>query len=367
VGRQQNTIELNGNRYDASTGRLAKDNEKTVLPAKPITHSTKTGQALDGFIKPSHKTRASQSSSRKSAVSSRAIHATTVRSKTLMRQTVKKPRANDVAIIASQNHHPVTVSTPEPHNIHIDPVRASRAAHVQKSTNISRFGSMVTGLTKRTASIQVRPAPSTQTALHALSAPISSIASSTPKEPLASISLALQNATAHQLPRLKKPSIRQRAARKLRVSPKAVSVASGVFVIIFFGGLLAYLSMPQMALQLASKRAGVKASLPAYQPSGFEMKGPVQYSSGSVTLNYASASNGQKFQVVQKSSDWNSQSLLENFVVSKEPYQTFQDKGRTIYIYEGGNATWVSGGIWYQVEGNSSLSSDQLRRVVSSL
>lgn len=97
------------------------------------------------------------------------------------------------------------------------------------------------------------------------------------------------------------------------------------------------------------------------------MAGPIQYGEGAVTLSYQSNSDDRNFQIVQKSSDWNSQSLLENFVSDKEPYQTFQDKGRTIYIYGKSSATWVSGGVWYQIEGESDLSSDQLLRIVSSL
>jgi hypothetical protein len=98
------------------------------------------------------------------------------------------------------------------------------------------------------------------------------------------------------------------------------------------------------------------------------LAGPVQYSAGQITISYKSNSDDRNFQLVQRNSDWNSQSLLNNFVTREdEKYLTYQDKGKTIYVYDGNNATWVSGGIWYQVEGKSSLSSDQLLKIASSL
>ena len=60
--------------------------------------------------------------------------------------------------------------------------------------------------------------------------------------------------------------------------------------------------------------------------------------------------------------------LLDNYVsVSNRDYQTKEEKGRTVYIYDDSNATWVDGGIWYQIEGDSSLSSDQLLNIVASM
>jgi hypothetical protein len=70
----------------------------------------------------------------------------------------------------------------------------------------------------------------------------------------------------------------------------------------------------------------------------------------------------------QRSSEWNSDALVQNFVAtSRRAYQSYQDNGKTIYIYEGNNATWVDGGVWYQIEGNASLNSDQLLRIAKSL
>jgi hypothetical protein len=98
------------------------------------------------------------------------------------------------------------------------------------------------------------------------------------------------------------------------------------------------------------------------------LAGPIQYKPGEVTINYKTHSDDRGFNVVQKNSSWNSETLLDNFVsATNKPYQTFQSNGRTIYIYDGNKATWVDGGIWYSIDGQSNLNSDQLLRIAASL
>ena len=121
-------------------------------------------------------------------------------------------------------------------------------------------------------------------------------------------------------------------------------------------------------MRVASTRAGLDANLPAYQPAGFKISGPIKYQPGAVTVTYKSNTDERNFNVTQKNSSWNSETLLGSFVSpTKEPYQTFQAKGRTIYMYSGDKATWVDGGIWYTVDGKANLNSDQLLKIAESL
>jgi hypothetical protein len=121
-------------------------------------------------------------------------------------------------------------------------------------------------------------------------------------------------------------------------------------------------------MKVAAARAGFSASMPGYSPSGFAFKGPVQYSAGQVVVSFKSNTDDRNFKLTQQTSSWSSDSLLNNYVAAGgKEYQTYQDRGRTIYIYDGSNATWVNGGVWYQIEGNADLSSDQLVRIASSL
>ncbi len=141
-----------------------------------------------------------------------------------------------------------------------------------------------------------------------------------------------------------------------------------VLAALLIAGFIAYQNMPNLAMRVAAARAGFPATMPSYQPAGFALDGAIQYYPGQITVNFKSDSDNRIFSVTQKPSKWTSETLLDRVVaIDSRPYQTFQDKGKIIYIYDGSNATWVSGGIWYEIAGNSSLTSDQLLRIASSL
>lgn len=378
MGSNQNFIELNGNRYDAVTGRLLTTENMTSAPAAVVArpqHITTSHQSLDGFTKrPAHKPAhtAIHKPAHPDAATAHAMHHKNERSKTLMRHAVKKPvPIQNVKAAPAPNHSTHHSSVPKKHESHhVDESRIMRASNVPKSALISRFGTAAQGHTKQVAPLAVQPAPEHAGIHHKPGSHHIHAAHEKPEDPLDSLNpfdMALQHANSHQEKRHKKPALRHRAAKKLRVTPRTFNIGTGLVVALLIGGFVAYRSMPQIALHLASVRAGIRANMPGYQPAGFSLSGPVQYSSGQITLNFQSNSDDRGFKVVQKSTEWNSQTLLENFVNDKEPYQTFQDKGRTVYIYDGSNATWVNGGVWYQIEGESALNSDQLLRIASSL
>ncbi len=149
--------------------------------------------------------------------------------------------------------------------------------------------------------------------------------------------------------------------------PAHVAMLVSAFAIIFFAGFLMYRSVPSMNLSLASAKAGFHASLPGYDPPGFSL-GHFNYGPGSVTINYHSNSDDRKFSVIQRTSNWDSSTLLTNFVkLTNQPYQTYQVSGRTVYLYGDNSATWVDGGIWYVVNGNTALSNNQMLKMAGSI
>jgi hypothetical protein len=108
--------------------------------------------------------------------------------------------------------------------------------------------------------------------------------------------------------------------------------------------------------------------MPAYQPSGFALTSPIEAAAGVITLQFRSNTDHRTFNVSQRASNWTSQSLLASYVApTGKPYQTYSDKGKTIYLYNNSSATWVNGGIWYQVEGASNLNTEQLLRLANSM
>lgn len=268
-----------------------------------------------------------------------------------MRNTVKKP----VISKPVQNMQPSIQK-----RTIMNPHRMERAASQPKSEHIAKFNTQP--VQKSTADLSVKPAPVQQEAPPAINQQKKAVL------PLSPFDMALKNADSHKQAPLELPSRRSRLAKKLRVSPRAASMMTGIAAVLVIAGFFLQQNLPQMAVYLASARAGVEAKMPGYKPAGFSLSGPIEYSSGQIALSYHSNSDDRNYKVIQKKSDWNSQALLDNFITaSGKDYQTFQDKGKTIYIYDDNSATWVSGGVWFQVEGASSLNSDQLLRIASGL
>lgn len=357
----KHVIELNGQKYDAKTG--APISHSTVSTASKKQPKMSSPKHLDGFSRRPGTTKLQPSAS---------THKQPERSKTLMRTVVKKPVTNKIhAKVAApaaipavkREHHAITAA--------VKPGRAIRATNVGQSSLISKFGKVAP--TIKTEVVPVAAAPTLMrhtakaVAVKTNAAPVH-VQSKQKVEKTDPFRAAIEQAVSHEQPKAKKPRVHHRIARKLHVSPRLVSFTGVMILALGVGGFLAYQNLPGIAMQVASTRSGLKASLPTYQPAGFSMAGPIEYQPGEVKLNYKSNSDDRTFDVTQKNSMWNSETLLENYVSpSKQPYQTFQANGRTIYIYEGNKATWVDGGVWYNIDGKTNLNSDQLLRIADSL
>lgn len=336
------TIELNGKRYDASSGQILK--QVTPNPKTSKKHVSENTH-LDGIHM---KSRSSHHSPKKAAHS----HHKTERSHTLMRAVVKKPAE-------SPKESFTRVQRPKSRSGH-DAARIQHALEIPKSPKISKFGLPRTKVRTVTKVLPVKEPPvSEPTVLYR------SYASTLAVNPF---SKAIESATAHTLPKLKKPSLKSKTARRLKVSTKIVNLAASSLVVVVLGGFIAYQNIPNLSLRVAAAKAGVTARLPGYQPSGFSLRGPIQANAGQVTLTYRSNTDDRKFDVTQRSSAWDNQSLIKNHVAVKQrPYQTLQSENKTIYMYDGGKATWVDRGVWFQIDGGSVLNSDQLLRIAASL
>lgn len=345
MGTQNDTIELNGYKYDARTGaQLGRADSQG-------SQSSGNNRSVDGFVRrPANPTAVTP----KQPTPSQNVHSKVIKSKTLRRQGLKKP------VLAPKQAEPSPAEKAiASRHLQPDHARIARAAQAQKHPHIAKFQAKTSA-----QPIEIKPAPKLA----------DTRAASEPTQvqrtmlPLSPFDMALQNANGHEQPAPSKLTFKERASKKLKISPRAFSASLGVLLVLGIGGFLANQHLSTLAVQLAATRSGVEAKLPSYEPAGFSLSGPVEYSAGQISLSYQSNSDERNFKIVQKNSDWNSQALLENFVqTSDKQFQTVQDKGKTIYIYEGNNATWVSGGVWFQVEGESSLNTDQLLRIAAGL
>jgi hypothetical protein len=284
-----------------------------------------------------------------------------------MRQAVKKPSKSQLAKIKVQPRTDILITQPsvlvEP-KLSVaspDPKRTARANHVARSKLISKFGEASTHET-------------------IISSPILELTPSSPPQPVVSpaavapsqqrsmdiFQKALAHATSHEQKPSKAKHATLRSKRQHRGS-RIASVSSAALAVLIIGGFLAYQNVANVTVRLASTKAGFAATLPAYKPSGFSV-GKFAYHTGNVTINFHSNSDQRAFALVEQPSEWNSESLLNEFVATKtSDYQTVQTAGRTVYIYGQNNATWVASGIWYQVNTHGSLSTSQLVNIASTM
>ncbi len=165
----------------------------------------------------------------------------------------------------------------------------------------------------------------------------------------------------------KQQAERDHAKRSGRLR-KLVSVGSVSLALILLGGYFTYLNMPNLSVRVAAAQAGVDASYPEYRPDGYSLSGSVAYNQGWVSMKFASNSGPQNFTVKQSKSSWDSSAVLDNYVKEKagDNYIPYNERGLTIYIYSS-NAAWINDGILYTIEGDAPLSSDQIRRIATSL
>ena len=160
----------------------------------------------------------------------------------------------------------------------------------------------------------------------------------------------------------------KRQKERFSLKQNFASAAAASLSVLLIVGYVTYLNIPNFAMKVVASRAGFDASMPGYTPDGFSFHGPVAYNSGKVVVDFTSNSDDSSYQVAQQESNWDSKSLLENVVKEKsDKYLTFEDKGLTIYVYGGQNATWVNGGVMYSINSQSKLNTEQLINIATSI
>ena len=167
---------------------------------------------------------------------------------------------------------------------------------------------------------------------------------------------------------LAKPTVKTKRTKFLKRHPSFISILSVGIAVVLLGAYLTYINMPSLSVRVAAIQSGIQATYPEYRPDGYRINGPVTYSDGQVSLNFVANTGNTKFCIEQSKSSWDSSAVLDNIVRKKvgENYITSQERGLTVYTYDG-NAAWVNAGILYTIDGNAPLSGEQIRRIATSL
>lgn len=159
----------------------------------------------------------------------------------------------------------------------------------------------------------------------------------------------------------------KKSKQRFAMQPRLATIFTSAFALLLLGGYLTYINLPNLSMRVAAARAGVAAKFPTYQPDGYRFDGPISYTPGEVTINFKSTTNDSRFSIKQKASNWDSQAVLDNFVSKQSStYLTYQERGLTIYAFNN-KAAWVSGGLLYTIDGDASLSSEQVLRMATSI
>lgn len=351
------TIELNGKKFNADTGKPL-DGHNISTKNKRLTHSP--GVALDGLVRKSaHRSHQQPATIKTHAPGPHTAKHRPQKSKTLMRFGLPKPLGHTsgtglVESLASETTFDRLLVTKK------DSARLARAKRFSKSSLVAKFTTTgPSSFVKKTGHLPVaKPLDSSQ------SSPLPVESEAEVRQP-DRFARAIAASTSHQMAAPNRPKLRHRAAKKLKVSPKVISVSSALVSSLLIVGFYAYQNVPNFSMRIAATRAGVSGGLPDYRPSGFSM-GPINYKSGEISVNFVSNTDDRAFQISQKNTTWDSETLKTNYL-SQRSYVTSQEQGKIVYIYDNSNATWVADGIWYTIEGNARLNSDQLLRMARSL
>jgi len=384
----QNVIELNGKRYDAVTGAyLSKSTTKTALSS---IHNKTQGRVIDGFIRQSARptTRsmavaparpmaekkivtkktiekhlampAHTGQSHKHTTAAAVAHHRPEHAKTLMRHSVRKPEMTLKPAIKPQSPaavmtKPVSTLAHKASVASVDPIRLERAKAIVKHTAVRHFPSDKKGVepTDYTARATVSKVP----VIPVRTQPTVVARSATPTTQRPDMfEAAIKHAKSHE-----EPFHKQRRTHRRRF----INTLAIVATFIVLGGFVSYLNLPNIQLHIASLQAGFHATIPGYKPTGYALRGNISHSGGTVSMHFTSGDSS--YVLTEQSSNWDSQTLLDNTLALAGQHETIERGGRTIYIYDNGNASWVTGNVRYDITGNASLSRDDLAHIASSM
>jgi hypothetical protein len=332
------TITINGRIYDRLSGMPLSDApiHSPVKKSAPVSHA-------------------------------KTVHTPLQRSRTLNRQYVARSAPKSAAVAEKT---PAPSETPAP---------ASSSEAIKVHHKISRFHP-VEPATKPVAKPTSQPSADIGPTVHPIQARIHKARATTPsvhtkavhkpsdvikREAIAD---ALDQAPTHTESKSTRHRDKPKKSRRNSVFQRRFSFAATSLAAVMVVGYVTYLSMPDISVRVAAAQAGINAGLPDYKPSGYSLKGPIAFDDGEVTLSYAANGSPQYFDLTQERTGWDSSALLDYYVQPSagDNYTIMRESGLTVYSWDN-QAAWVNNGIFYSIDGDATLSLDQIRRMAVSI
>lgn len=393
MSTQKNTITINGKVYDIASGHVidgpnSHSHAHSSKQHKPKSHrQIHPAQHMSDVIRPtkpvakSHVTHATTNHkvvSDAPVLHSRPSHAATssakinhakrkpAKTQTLARSYVKKP-VLERPTATDKPHTPRVVELRKS----IDHSRMNRAQKVKQSHTVSKFGhGDIRPVAKKVDFVAVVPAPKESHQTHDISHTPPVINSYGHSNNNSHVKKTSQSKDIFESALSDSKSHHKTYPAKKSKSKKGrwASIAAGSLTTILLIAFFVYQNIPSIALYTTSSKVGFNVVKPSYQPAGFGLKGPVEYEQGKVSLDFRSNSDDKSYTIEQTKTELDSASVMNSYLDKQsKDYSTEFANGRTVYIYGNNNATWVDGGVWYNLTNQANLPNDQLLKIVSSI
>lgn len=351
---KKNKVVINGKTYCADCG------EPFSHPKTQKKHSTRTVAKKNALAQSAHNqarksnildlSKSAKTTIAKTARSAQSVHGVRKnQSPKLTKPISEKARAKPKVEVSTRNSQ-----------------RLARAKSTPRSDKIQKFSrEILTRYEKPTAITPFEPRIETQMKPHETYS-----ISAEPKTPSRALEKhpAIEDITElHRESRQKPLSIMERIAKAF-AHPQFATIGAVAACIILLSGYISYLNYPKLAMRVAISKAGFDAQIPRYTPAGYGFSSKISSSPGQVVLRFNSHNDASTLALSQRQTSWDSSTLLENYVKPRSnKYLTFQQNGLIIYIYNGNNAAWVNSGVFYTLEGNTRLSSEQIVKIATSI
>jgi hypothetical protein len=284
---------------------------------------------------------------------------------TLMRKSVQRPTPSfhkQAGTVGALQHAVPSLIIPKASVASLDPSRLVRAQSTARSPHISRHATAQHHrITPMLAPVAVQPVPTTapggdtKPGNEDPSAP----APLQPNNPTDMFEKALMNANHFVDLHAHRKQYRRRAQRHI------ASMAAGAFALIVIAGFAAYQNTPGLQFRVASIQAGVSTHMPNLQAAGFAYKG-AHAADGKLAIAFSD--KHANYQLTQSTTNLSGDDMIQIVGATDASgypnYQTLHTGTTTVYRFSTTNATWVSNGTWYTVNGNSPLSDSQVESLV---
>lgn len=360
--RDTSPVKIGGQLYCSECGtpvgttNLPSAPKRLTLDLSPRNNAQVQNRPMPSAVHP----KADNLSNHVQAATAAALHRRVKPSRVLDLRGTDKRHVATPEITHTPHHVPASppeTTTHERHLAHFND-RFEQAKQIERSPLVHKFG----------ANRLHQPKPPV-----ALSAP--------PSEPVQELSqlaathhaamVQLVHSAARDLPPEPQDSHQPTSSRSWRphlsLSANASRTVTTIVAVGIMSGYVWVQNYPKMALQSANSQAGVAASLPSYLPSSYTLK-RTDTSPGLVTLNFGSPSSNEALKIEQHRTNWDSSSLLDNFVAKNtDDYSAVLGQGLTIYLFNNNQAAWVNHGIWYSIAGAGHLSREQILKIAYSL